>query len=154
MALPVLTPYYNLWGKDVYQQETGFEHFPERIPALSTSGSAVVLGRAGFAGIQGRGDVRIHHDGKNTLTIDAPAGVTVFISENARGYEAWRNFNEETGIIKKGNSFPQFFYQPEYNTWVEQVRRDKNTQQGNVLDDKLIDDFMMLMLMKKWIGAG
>lgn len=143
MPLPVLTPYFNRWGADVYQRETAFDDVPDQIATVSTSGSVVVLGYRGFAGIHGRGSVRITHDGKETLTIHAGNGITIYTTEHARGFEGWRNYNDAIGLPPRPNiSYPHYFYEPEYNTWVEQVRRDKNTQKGDVLDDALVDDFM------------
>lgn len=144
MPLPLLAPYYNQWGKDVYQQNVPFDHLVSEIAALSTSGSAVLLGPRGFVGVDGGGPLRFCHDGQ-TLTVTLPPGATLYHSSEGLGYEGWWHFNEALGLHAPPNpasSFPNFFTQPEYNTWVEQVRRDHNTQDGNILNETLVRDFM------------
>jgi hypothetical protein len=43
MRSPLLCPYHNLWGRDLYELRGAFRHNPFTIPASSTSGSPVVL---------------------------------------------------------------------------------------------------------------
>jgi len=121
LPLPVITPYFNAWGKNIYEQQGAFDHYPDVVPASSTSGSAVVVGREGFVGLLGRGSSRFRHDGHQTLTVEISEGGQAWVAEDFAGDLAWRAFNTFLGLAESPrHDCPNFWLAPEYNTWVEQ----------------------------------
>ncbi|MHB1158281.1 MAG: alpha-amylase family protein [Phycisphaerales bacterium] len=142
LPLPVITPYFNIWGKNVYEQGRAFDHQPDLVPASSTSGSAVVVGQSGFVGLCGAGTGRFHHDGRSTLTVEIPQGGKAWVAEDVAGDLAWRAFNAFLGLAESPDPrCPDFWLVPEYNTWVEQ-KAAADPRPDAALHDDFVDRLM------------
>lgn len=145
MTLPLMTPYFNRWGEDVYIQTEAFDHLPEQIAASSTAGANIVMGERGFIGILGEGPFRVHHDGGQTLSLELAAGQEAWLSEDIAGPAGWRAFNDQQKLAVEPcfEAYPDYWSQIEYGTWVEQraaaLAAKMPEKPGLLLNDGFVD---------------
>ncbi len=140
---PIFTPYYNLWGKNVYWQNTSFDHDPFTIRADSTSGSPVIIAGNKFFGFLNESGGRFAYDGRNTLTVTLEAGQELLVDECC---DPWSRMQEHAALVigEKEREEQVLWSSLEYCTWVEQTRASGALRSQNylVFDEKFVYDFM------------
>ena len=143
---PLYLPFYNEWGKNAYSTYNAFSYDPFDLPALSTSGSPVVLTCGGFFGFL-NDDVggTFSYDGCGTLTITCPEGQALYYHENCNPYAEWMEYNK---IVLEGapsQKAGDFWGALEYCTWVEQkkeaVKKGSAVMQS-CLNEAFVYDYM------------
>lgn len=135
VTAPLFCPYHSIGtaaqkgGNAYYYLSESFTHNPFTLPASGMSGSPVIMDALGnFVGFMttlGFQDSTFSFDGKETLTISVPEGQEVFIDENAKGDEAWKEYNSimmTRLAITPFKQTPKFWEDVEYCTWSEQKK--------------------------------
>ncbi len=140
---PIFTPYYNIWGKNVYWQSSAFDHDPFKVNASSTSGSPVVIAGNKFFGFLNRSGGRFAFDGKCTLTVTLEAGQSLLVDECC---DPWTKIAEYNSIILGDEEYTEhpFWYDLEYCTWVEQTRAARLSDSDNytVFNEAFVYDYL------------
>ncbi len=139
---PLFTPYYNLWGQNVYWQNAAFRHDPFTLNASSTSGSPLIIaGNKLFAFMNTCGGT-FAFDGMTTLTVTLEAGQALLAEECC---DPWTKLEEYNRTIL-GDPAPQqpFWSDLEYCTWVEQSRAALLTGNSNyaVFDEAFVYNYL------------
>ncbi len=140
---PLFTPYYNLWGKNVYWQDSAFCHDPFTIHAYSTSGSpAIVAGNKFFGFLNEKGGT-FAFDGKTTLTVTMEPGQQLLAEECC---DPWSTFSVYNQMIL-GSELPEeqpFWSALEYCTWVEQTHAGRISGKSNyeVFDERFVYNYL------------
>jgi hypothetical protein len=121
---PLLCPYHNLWGRDVYRLHGAFRHNPFTIPASSTSGSPLVIDADGkcFGFMDGEAvqGAEFAYDGRETLTISVPEGQRLWADESGQP-DGWRRYNRAvSSALPPASRIRDAWCDIEYCTWVEQ----------------------------------
>lgn len=117
---PLLLPFYNEWGKNVYNTSKSFSYNPFTIGASSTSGSPVVLSADGFFGFMENCGGRFEYDGSRFLTVTIPKGQRLYVNECCNPMEEWKKYSES---FADGKQNEDFWSNLEYCTWVEQSKQ-------------------------------
>ncbi len=140
---PIFTPYYNVWGKNVYWQTTAFRHNPFTIDAASTSGSPVVIAGNKFFGFLHETGGTFAFDGKATLTVTLEPGQALLVDECCDPWTTMEAYNRR--ILADTSYTPEpFWSELEYCTWVEQTRTAQMTGSHNyaVFDEAFVYDYL------------
>jgi hypothetical protein len=121
---PLLCPYHNLWGQNVYALSRPFRHNPFTIPASSTSGSPLVIDADGkcFGFMNGEAvqGAEFAYDGRDTLTISVPEGQRLWADESGQP-DSWRRYNRAVlSALPAASRIRDAWCDIEYCTWVEQ----------------------------------
>ncbi len=139
---PIFTPYYNVWGKNVYWQDSAFRHNPFTVDAASTAGSPVVIaGNKLFAFTNMKGG-EFSFDGKTTLSILLEPGQTLFVDECCDPWSSLTDYNRK--ILGEPIREEPFWSQLEYCTWVEQTRAAMLSNSHNylVFNEEFVYDYL------------
>ncbi len=130
---PLFCPYHSILaghangGGSHYYRDEPFTHNPFTIMASGMSGSPVIMDSNGkFIGFTtnfGYHESTFSFDGVKTLTVTVPNGQELFIDKSGDADTAWKQYNKlmmrRLGI-KPMDSYPKFWNDVEYCTWVEQ----------------------------------
>lgn len=145
---PLLCPYHNIWGRNVYKCTESFKHNPFTITASSTSGSPVIIDSNGkFFGFLNDSEVQcaeFEFDGHGHLTITVPEGQRLFVDESSSS-DSWRKYNQKVlSSFSASVSQHSFWSDIEYCTWVEQkaVAQERNMTPFEVLNHEFITSYI------------
>lgn len=117
---PFYLPFFNRWGANAYYKYEPFSLDPFTLPAISTSGSPVVLAGGKFFGFLKDTDGVFSYDGKHTLSVTVPAGQSLYYDESCDPFAAWQEYNRIV-LSDREKPEPQPFWSGlEYCTWVDQ----------------------------------
>ncbi len=121
VSTPLYLPFYNQWGRNVYETAESFDFDPFTINASSTSGSPVVLAKNKFFGFMNRSGGRVSFDGIETLTFTLSEGQKLYVCDNCDPSTEWQKYNALVVPDEKHTNEP-FWSKLEYCTWVEQKK--------------------------------
>lgn len=142
----VFTPYYNRWNENAYTRSTEFAERPWAMEAGSTSGAAVAVGDRVFAGLTRPGGGEFRWDGRK-LSVSGSAG-DIFWREGLPAPQAWREYHAALRLPRPSAPWGGL---PEYNTWVEQVRRrSRHRLPGAALSNALINELLDAIDSQNW----
>ena len=146
--LPLITPYRNEWGRDVYGRDTPFDDRPAEIAAASTAGADVCLGPRGFLGVTGGGAHRLVHNGGGRLVLELGPDDTAYVDAEIDGLRGWRSFHRVLGLADRPSmdDLPAAWSAVEYGTWVEQRAAAGVGGAGGNAAAQLSDDFVDRLL--------
>lgn len=138
---PLLVPFYNQWGKNIYWQSSAFDLDPIHLDADSTSGSPVLLGGDLFIGFLNGIGGRFAFDGVRTLTLTLEPEQRIMIKQGCNPYEAWDEYN---GYFATPTHEEKAWQRLEYCTWVEQSKRSALAGNSNydVINEKFVYSFV------------
>lgn len=138
---PIYTPFYNLWGKNVYWQTSAFDFDSVHIDADSTSGSPILLNGNLFIGFLNAVGGRFVFDGVRTLKLILEPGQKVMIKEKCDPYEAWEEYNT---CFPDTTHKEKFWEKLEYCTWVEQSKQSQLACKDNydILNEKFVYNYI------------
>ncbi len=131
---PLYLPFYNQWGRNVYETKEKFCFDPFTIHASSTSGSPVVLAGNKFFGFMNRCGGMVAFDGKDTLTFTLNEGQKLYVNESCVPTEEWKKYNALIVPDDKHENEP-FWSKLEYCTWVEQKKTALKTQEAKISEN-------------------
>jgi hypothetical protein len=145
---PLLCPYHNLWGRNVYELRGAFRHNPFTIPASSTSGSPLVIDADGKCFGFMNGEVvegaEFAYDGRKTLTVSVPEGQRLWADESGQP-ESWRHYNRAVlSGLPAASRIREAWCDIEYCTWVEQkaVALETGCHPFDVLTHDFVADYI------------
>lgn len=147
---PLFCPYYNIWGRDVYQRSDAFADNPFTLNASSTSGSPAIIDANGqffhFLTDAVEHGCQFAYDGKSSLTVTIPESQQLYHEDNGNGDDAWKHCNSiimaDRPLLDPTRPRPAHWDMIEYCTWVEQKRVMGSGTPHEVLCDSFIDDYI------------
>ncbi len=139
---PLYLPFYNQWGANKYYTYSPFSYNPFDLPAISTSGSPVVLACGSFFGFMDEdAGGTFSYDGCGTLTITCPAGQSLYYNEDCNPHAEWMEYNKAVLEKYSPTKSEDFWGYLEYCTWVEQ-KKEAKMKGSNVMQSCLNEEFV------------